>query len=129
MCTWCKRFRALNLVQHNSAVLQHLSRVPHTNMSVDSPSTFEKSGVQVLTTTPMVPFRLLYDGRPPVDLESPLDFPRERTFADVLEPTVNCTIITPEAYTGAVLQLCSSRRGDLLVCHACARTRLRYRPV
>lgn len=71
--------------------------------------------MQVLTTTPMVPFRLQYDDSA-VDLESPLDFPAEKTGAAVLEPTVNCTIITPATYTGPVLQLCAARRGDLLVC-------------
>lgn len=71
--------------------------------------------LQVLTTTPMVPFRLSYDGKPDVDLSSPHDFPKDKTYSEVLEPTVNCTIITPDRYTGQVLQLCASKRGDLLV--------------
>ena len=62
----------------------------------------------------MVPFRLQYEGKPDIDLESPLDFPKDNSFTAVQEPTVNCTIITPEAHVGDVLQLCSSRRGDLL---------------
>jgi translation elongation factor EF-4 len=64
----------------------------------------------------MVPFRLAYEGKPAMDLQSPLEFPKDSSYSDVLEPTVNCTIITPEEFTGAVLQLCASRRGDLLVC-------------
>lgn len=63
----------------------------------------------------MVPFRLAFEGKPDVDLSSPHDFPKEKTYTEVLEPTVNCTIITPERYTGQVLQLCASKRGDLLV--------------
>lgn len=51
-----------------------------------------------------------------MDLRSALDFPKDRTqYTDVLEPTVNCTIILPGRYQGQVLELCSSRRGDLLV--------------
>jgi translation elongation factor EF-4 len=63
----------------------------------------------------MVPFRLVREKGGPVDLKSALDFPKERSYTDVLEPTVNCTIIVPGRYQGQVLQLCSSRRGDLLV--------------
>jgi translation elongation factor EF-4 len=69
----------------------------------------------VLTTTPMVPFRLEYDGKPAMDLESPLAFPKEGGYSRVLEPTVNCTIIVPANYTGEVLQLCAARRGEMLV--------------
>lgn len=71
--------------------------------------------LQVLTTTPMVPYRLLQAGGKYVDLESPLDFPKDKSFEDVEEPTVECTILVPDAYTGAVLQLCAARRGELLV--------------
>ena len=73
------------------------------------------NSLQVLTTTPMVPYQLQLSGGRTLDLESPLDFPRDRSFEDVLEPTVDCTIIVPAAYTGPVLQLCSSRRGELKV--------------
>lgn len=65
----------------------------------------------------MVPYRLHTRGGKQVDLESPLDFPKEsrQGLEGVEEPTVDCTILVPEGNTGAVLQLCSSRRGDLLV--------------
>jgi translation elongation factor EF-4 len=66
----------------------------------------------------MVPYRLHMPGGTSVDLESPLDFPKEtrQGVEAVEEPTVDCTILVPDVHTGAVLQLCSSRRGDLLVC-------------
>jgi translation elongation factor EF-4 len=70
---------------------------------------------QVLTTTPMVPYRLVMASGKQIDLESPLDFPKDRNFEHVEEPTVDCTILVPETYTGAVLQLCAARRGELLV--------------
>lgn len=73
--------------------------------------------LQVLTTAPMVPYRLHTRGGAVADLESPLDFPKEnkQNVEGVEEPTVDCTILVPEAHTGAVLRLCSGRRGDLLV--------------
>lgn len=66
----------------------------------------------------MVPFRLHTRGGNVVDLESPLDFPKEsrQGVVGVEEPTMDATILVPEAHTGAVMKLCSSRRGDLLVC-------------
>lgn len=63
----------------------------------------------------MVPYRLQLSSGSAKDLESPLDFPKDRSFEDVLEPTVDCTIIVPAAYTGPVLQLCAARRGELKV--------------
>ena len=73
--------------------------------------------VQVLTTPPMVPYRLHMRGGAAVDMQSPLDFPRadRQAVEGVGEPTVDATILAPPAHTGAVLQLCSTRRGDLLV--------------
>lgn len=86
----------------------------HLSKSVRIP---KKNAVQVLTTTPMVPYRLKLQNGSVVDLESPLDFPKDarQSVESIEEPTVDCTILVPDAHTGTVMTLCSTRRGDLLV--------------
>lgn len=70
----------------------------------------------MLTTAPMVPYRVQLQGQDKaLDLESPLDFPVTERPESIQEPTVNATIITPEIYIGKVLDLCSTRRGNLIV--------------
>lgn len=73
---------------------------------------------EILVTTPTVPFRVTYkDGRQ-VLCSNPVDFPDEgqrKTQVERLEePTVLGSLVCPEEYTGAMMELCAEHRGEQL---------------
>jgi GTP-binding protein LepA len=47
-----------------------------------------------------------------VEVHSPSDFPDPARVAEVREPFVKATILTPKEYVGAIMELCQDRRGE-----------------
>ena len=67
----------------------------------------------LISTAPNVVYRVhMEDGAEHV-VTNPSEFPTGKV-ADVREPVVRATVITPTDYVGAVMELCQSRRGALL---------------
>ncbi len=73
----------------------------------------QEHGASVITTSPTVPYTLEYQDGTRSEIENPTQFPLNVKLAGVWEPTVAATILTPIAYTGAIMQLCQDRRGDM----------------
>lgn len=73
---------------------------------------------EILVTTPTVPYRITYrDGRQEL-CSSAAHFPdesiRKTHIAKLEEPTVLGSLVCPEEYTGAMMELCAEHRGEQL---------------
>ncbi|CAH7685752.1 GTP-binding protein lepa, partial [Phakopsora pachyrhizi] len=71
---------------------------------------------EVIITRPFVPIKLIKRGESRF-IEKPIDFPSIKERSDrvqILERVVYATIVVPDRYTGAVIELCSSHRGEQL---------------
>ncbi len=67
--------------------------------------------LELLTTMPSVAFELTLTDGSEVQVHIPSDMPDPSTIAEVREPTVAASILTPKEYIGAVMELCQERRG------------------
>ena len=67
--------------------------------------------LDIITTAPSVAYKIhLTDGRE-LMLHNPADMPDLSTVRSIEEPMVRATILVPDTYLGAVLKLCTERRG------------------
>jgi GTP-binding protein LepA len=68
--------------------------------------------LELLATMPSVEFEVeLLDGETVV-VNNPADWPAPGRIAEVREPCIRASIITPKEYVGAVMELCQERRGS-----------------
>ena len=65
----------------------------------------------IIMTAPSVEYRLTLNSGKEVVIDNPNYFPDPVTIKGSLEPYVRISIIIPERYMGAVLKLCTERRG------------------
>ena len=72
-------------------------------------------GLGLISTAPNVVYRVVLEDASsgPVVVTNPSEFPTGK-IAEVHEPVVRATVITPSDYVGAVMELCQTRRGALL---------------
>ncbi|XP_076931209.1 translation factor GUF1 homolog, mitochondrial-like [Bidens hawaiensis] len=76
----------------------------------------QEHGTHIISTVPTVPYIFEYSDGSKVEVQNPGGFtadPKIRVVAS-WEPTVLATIIIPSEYVGAVINLCSERRGEQL---------------
>ncbi len=71
-----------------------------------------EAGISLISTAPNVVYRVIMEDRSEVTVTNPSDWP-EGKMDKVFEPIVNATIIAPSDYTGTIMELCQSRRGQL----------------
>jgi GTP-binding protein LepA len=69
--------------------------------------------LELIATAPNVEFHVIR-GKETLVVHNPSEMPQPGTYDRVEEPTVLATIITPSEYLGPVLELCQSRRGELV---------------
>ncbi len=67
--------------------------------------------VDLIATTPSVVFEILLSDGEIVYIDNPAKLPERARIEDFCEPIVKAFIITPDSYTGSVMQLCQDRRG------------------
>ena len=68
--------------------------------------------LDLITTSPSVVYGVhMSDGRV-LDLHNPVDLPDTMHIEHIEEPWIKATIMVPDDYLGAVLQLCTERRGE-----------------
>ena len=76
----------------------------------------DEYGHEILVTTPTVPFRITYRDGTQVLCSNPVDFPdesiRKTHVALMEEPFVIGSLVCPEEYTGAMMELCAEHRGE-----------------
>ena len=69
-------------------------------------------GIDLISTAPNVVYQVELDDGSEVEVTNPSEFPDGKV-AVVHEPMVKATILTPNDFVGAVMELCQSRRGSL----------------
>jgi len=67
--------------------------------------------LELVTTAPSVVYKINMNDGSVVDLHNPTDMPDPVRIDTIEEPWIKATIIVPDEYLGAVLELCTSKRG------------------
>jgi GTP-binding protein LepA len=65
----------------------------------------------LITTAPTVVYRVTTNKGEVLEIDNPAELPPPGSIERFEEPFILATIITPERYMGAILQLCQERRG------------------
>ncbi|WP_421854591.1 translation elongation factor 4 [Oricola sp.] len=68
-------------------------------------------GLDLIATAPSVVYRMTLTDGTVTELHNPADMPDIVKIAAIEEPWIKATIMTPDDYLGAILQLCQERRG------------------
>jgi len=69
--------------------------------------------LDLISTAPNVVYRVEMEDGTEVTVTNPSEYPTGK-IATVYEPVVRATVLTPNDYVGAVMELCQGRRGSLL---------------
>ena len=68
--------------------------------------------LDLITTAPSVIYKVnIHHTGEQLEIDNPADFPDVQTIESMLEPWIKATIMVPENYLGAVLALCTDKRG------------------
>ena len=71
-----------------------------------------EAGLDLISTAPNVVYRVMTDDRKELTVTNPSDWPVGK-IAEVFEPIVKVTVISPAEFVGAIMELCQTRRGQL----------------
>ncbi|GAA5910361.1 hypothetical protein JCM8208_006021 [Rhodotorula glutinis] len=74
----------------------------------------DEFGEEVIVTRPLVPVKLTFKDDTERTIDNPADFPDPGGLLKVVrvqEPMIRATIVAPDEYTGAIINLCTSHRG------------------
>ncbi|WP_164877448.1 translation elongation factor 4 [Prescottella agglutinans] len=69
-------------------------------------------GLDLISTAPNVVYRVVMEDGSEHEVTNPSYWP-EGKVREVYEPMAKCTVIAPSEFTGAIMELCQSRRGEL----------------
>ncbi|HMK91108.1 MAG TPA: translation elongation factor 4 [Methylocystis sp.] len=67
--------------------------------------------LDLIATAPSVVYRIKLTNGDEIELHNPADMPDVVKIAEIQEPWIRATILTPDDYLGSVLKLCQDRRG------------------
>ncbi|MFM7489846.1 MAG: translation elongation factor 4 [Actinomycetota bacterium] len=70
-------------------------------------------GLTLIATAPSVEYRVTKTNGEMVKVDNPADLPPAQNIEFIEEPYFRVSIITPKEYTGTLMELCQSRRGDM----------------
>nr|WP_037345680.1 translation elongation factor 4 [Sciscionella sp. SE31] len=68
--------------------------------------------LDLISTAPNVVYRVLLDDGEEIQVTNPSDWP-EGKVGEVYEPIAKITVIAPNEFVGAIMELCQERRGEL----------------
>ena len=69
--------------------------------------------LELISTAPNVVYRVIREDGKEITVTNPSEYP-EGKIAEVFEPIVRATVLSPSDYVGTIMELCQSRRGSLL---------------
>ena len=69
-------------------------------------------GLTLIATAPSVKYRVTLTNGQVLEVSNPSEYPEPGKIGHVEEPYVKATIIVPNDYVGAIMELCQSRRGE-----------------
>jgi len=67
--------------------------------------------LDLIATAPSVVYQITLTGGKEIELHNPADMPDVMKIAEIREPWIRATILTPDEHLGAILKLCQDRRG------------------
>jgi len=67
--------------------------------------------LDLIATAPSVVYKIALTDGDTLELHNPADLPEPVKIAEIEEPWLRATILTPDEYLGSVLKLCQERRG------------------
>ncbi|TDJ48580.1 MAG: elongation factor 4 [Gammaproteobacteria bacterium] len=68
-------------------------------------------GLDIITTAPTVAFEILLRTGEVLNIENPAMLPASGDIDEIREPYITASLLMPQEYLGAVIQLCASKRG------------------
>ncbi len=68
-------------------------------------------GMALITTAPTVVYQILMRDGTVVEIENPSRLPDQTLIDEVREPVIKASILVPQEYVGAVITLCTQKRG------------------
>ena len=68
-------------------------------------------GIPLITTAPNVVYRVYQTDGTMIEIENPTAMPEKQKIERIEEPYVKASILTPQTYIGAVMELCQAKRG------------------
>ena len=83
--------------------------------------------LELLATTPNVRYEVEVRDGEIVEVHSPTEMPDPATIERIFEPYIRATIITPNEFVGAVMELCQKRRGSHVDMHYLSPERVQIR--
>ena len=70
--------------------------------------------LDLLATAPSVEYRVLLSDGSEIEVDSPAEMPDPSRIAEVREPWMTLSIVTPDRYYGAIMDLVTGRRGSFV---------------
>jgi GTP-binding protein LepA len=67
--------------------------------------------LDLVTTAPSVAYKVILTDGSEVEIENPTNLPEPSVIEYMKEPIANVTVMTPDSYVGAVMELCQEKRG------------------
>jgi GTP-binding protein LepA len=67
--------------------------------------------LELIATAPSVIYKMSLTDGTHLEIHNPVDMPEVTRIAEIEEPWIEATILTPDEYLGSVLKLCQDRRG------------------
>jgi GTP-binding protein LepA len=68
----------------------------------------------LIATAPSVEYRVTTTAGEVLEVDSPVSMPEPQRIDHIDEPYLKVTLLTPTEYTGALMELCQERRGDMV---------------
>jgi GTP-binding protein LepA len=68
--------------------------------------------LNLIATAPSVIYKIKLTSGRQIEIHNPVDMPDPVQIAEMDEPWIRATILTPDEYLGSVLKLCQDRRGE-----------------
>ncbi len=68
-------------------------------------------GIDLMATMPSVRFEVTLTDNSEIEVHIPSDFPDPGRIAEIREPMIEASILTPKEYIGPIMELCQERRG------------------
>ena len=69
-------------------------------------------GLNLLTTSPSVEYRVLTHGGKEVVVDNPAELPPAAEILEISEPWMKISVVAPSKYIGVIMELVTSRRGE-----------------
>ena len=84
------------------------------HMEIVSERLEREFGLSLITTAPSVEYQVHKTDGQVIEIDNPSEMPNGAETDFIEEPWLDATILTPSDYTGAIMELCQGKRGQLV---------------